>query len=483
MSDALKIILFVTLLINLDQGALASDSINNIFSPKYIVNKIHAKKLSNQNCAEVLDDLIHVYDQKYSSLDTNLLKNKGNEIIDDSFNARLAIHSLLNQFPYLCKIKTRILFAKMRIFEDYVALYYFHYPQLDLNVHVTHKGPVPILNTKELSRPHMVIQIADSPDMVFKSGDILLMKGIDFVSSTISETTMPRSLFSHVALVYVDEENKSVKTIESYMDKGTQIYPIEWSLKSGNFRILHLRPKNAEIGKKAAEYMFNRVKTAERNKKYISYDYNSNYDDDSKLSCSEVLISAYSKVSNGLFKIPEVKSEIGITDGDLMKQFGVVPGQVMAPADLEIDSRFSIVTDWTDYRLIRSSWKKDAVMSEIIRWIDKLGYKIHRGRYTYFAQLAWLGRYFPLIDEWLAAKADVGLDLLKNAPLDTISTLVSLREVANNIYFLISIADDRYYKENSRWMVPEHLKVIIDKYRSKKYEKIRELLRHKSDNL
>ena len=198
----------------------------------------------------------------------------------------------------------------------------------------------------------------------------MITKGVSFVSSTISEIGHPRSLFSHIVFVHVDSSTKEVTTIESYVGRGVSIFPIEEALKNENARILVLRSKDSELASKAADYMFNKVIGLKKENKFIPYDYQLDFSDNSKLSCEEVAYDSFKEVSNGKVLLPEVMSKITMNDESFLKRIGIKKGIMMVPTDMETDSRFDIVLDWTDYRLSRDSWRKDVVLGELFRWID-----------------------------------------------------------------------------------------------------------------
>ena len=307
----------------------------------------------------------------------------------------------------------------------------------------------------------------------------MITKGVSFVSSTISEIAHPRSLFSHIVFVHVNKDTKEVETIESYVGKGVGIYPINEALKNENARILVLRAKDADLASRAADYMYNKVVALKKQNKFIPYDYELDFSDNSKLSCEEVAYDSFKNASEGKVILPEVMSDITMEDASFLKRIGIKKGSMMVPADMETDSRFEIVLDWTDYRLMRDSWRKDAVLGEMFRWIDEHGFQIHENLTSVAAKAIWSTRYIPGVWDMLAKVSGIPKDFTKDVPSITIATMASLKTIGNIMLPAVKKADEEYYAENGKWMSTEMLRETLEKLRENEPKDLRKVFRER----
>jgi len=109
-------------------------------------------------------------------------------------------------------------------------------------------------------------------------------------------------------------------------------------------------------------------------KRQVGYDYNSDFSSDTTLTCVEIPFWAYKKASQGQIVIPQTPSIMTATAGNLLSNLGLKSGSFFAPADLELDSRFELVAEWTDYRLTKENMIKDVVSEKLLLWTTDLGY-------------------------------------------------------------------------------------------------------------
>lgn len=416
---------------------------NSILAQECLQNKTNLKK----------------YEIHTNKEDLNLYKKEGGRLLKESFNERVTFHKSLASMSNACRIEMKEIFRMMREREDFIGAHFYPAPQISAETVDFKKIPPPILAESsyapyQLSNPNEKFE--------FISGDILITKGVSFTSSTISEVVEHRALFSHMVFVYVDPVTKKVSTMESYIGHGVQLFTIEEALKSENARILVLRAKDRALAKEAAEYMYARIKNSEKDEKPIPYDYNLDFKDNKKLSCEEIAYDSFLKVSKGKFVIPENLSTVVIKDEDFLKKIGIKAGSLMMPADLEIDSRFDLVLDWTDYRLIRDSIRKDAVMGEIFKWMNEKQYNIHPTLRSFGAKIVWSMRYIPGVWQLMAKLSGIPADFKKDVPPAAITTLESIKSAAEPLLEFITTADEHFHRLENRWMTPHELRRAID---------------------
>lgn len=442
-----------------------------------ILDKVATREIDPDNCSQELDFLIEEYDKAPSSMNIDIIKKEGQEILNQSFDARIALHSMLGILPVVCKAKVRTLYLKMRMAEDYVGVHFYNDPQISADSIKYQEEPVPVYEADKYRPYHLGKGIDPTTKFEFKNGDIMITKGVSFVSSTISELATPKSLFSHIVFVHVDEKTKEVTTIESYVGRGVSIFPIEEALKNENARILVLRAKDSEMASRAANYMYEKVVKLKAQKKVILYDYKLNFSDNSKLSCEEVAFDAFKTVSSGAVIIPEMESMIELNDPKFLDRVGVKKGPMMVPTDMETDSRFEIVLDWTDYRVMRDSWRKDALLAEMFRWIGEYKYRIHENLTSVAAKLIWSTRFVPGLWGMLSSISGIPKDFTKDVPSLTISTMASLKGIGGQLLPVVSKADQDYFTQNGKWMTKEELSKTLDDYRKSKPKKLRKIFR------
>ncbi len=442
-----------------------------------VLDKVATREINPDSCKAELDSLIEEYSKAPATVDVDVLKTQGQEILDQSFDARLAIHSMLNVLPTECKAKVRDLFLKMRMAEDYTGVHYYNDEQISAESIKYQEEPVPVYEADKYRPYHVGKGIDPKAKFEFKNGDIMITKGVSFVSSTISELASPKSLFSHIVFVHVDEKTKEVTTIESYVGKGVSIFPIEEALKNENARILVLRAKDQEMASRAANYMYDKVVKLKEKNKVILYDYNLDFSDNTKLSCEEVAYDAFKTVSNGAVILPEMESLIELNDPKFLKRVGVKKGPMMVPTDMETDSRFDIVLDWTDYRVMRDSWRKDALLGEMFRWIGEYKYRIHENMTSIAAKVIWSTRYVPGLWGMLAKVSGIPKDFTKDVPNLTISTMASLKAIGNELLPVVSSADKEFFAQKGKWMTKEELSQSLEEYRKTKPKKLNKVFR------
>lgn len=445
---------------------------------KAIIDSVATREINGDTCERDFNELIGDY-KSYTpeNLDLTILQSDGQKILDQSFEARLALHSLLEILPVECKLQLKELNLLIRSNEDYVGTHFYKDEQVSASTINFSTEHTPVFEATAYHPYHVGRGIDPKAKFEFRNGDIMITKGVSFVSSTISEIGHPRSLFSHIVFVHVDSSTKEVTTIESYVGRGVSIFPIEEALKNENARILVLRSKDSELASKAADYMFNKVIGLKKENKFIPYDYQLDFSDNSKLSCEEVAYDSFKEVSNGKVLLPEVMSKITMNDESFLKRIGIKKGIMMVPTDMETDSRFDIVLDWTDYRLSRDSWRKDVVLGEMFRWIDEHDYKIRENLTSIAAKAIWGTRYIPGLWGMMSKLSGIPKDFTKDVPGITIGTMASLKTIGGILLPEVEKADKEYFAKTGKWMSTEMLRDALERFRESDPKNLRKVFR------
>lgn len=398
-------------------------------------------------------------------------KQNGQKLIDESFQKRLELHSTIPNLSNDCKIKLRNIFTAMRMREDYIGSLFYKTPQIPAESIDYKKAPAPIIEGQPY--PYHLAELKEKFE--FKNGDILITKGTSFVSSTISEVMNPKSVFSHIVFIHVDVATKITESMESYIGHGVSRFSIEEALKDENVRILVLRMRDQALASSAANYMYKRIKESEIKKTPIPYDYDLDFSDNSKMSCEEIAYDALKTISKNNVIIPENPSTVYLNDQEFLKGVGLKSGKMMVPADMEIDSRFEIVLDWTDYKVIRDSERKDAVSGEMFRWMNEYNYKVHSGLKSRLAGIIWATRYIPGVWQLLSKISGIPTDYKKDVPSAAITTMASINEIGKQMLNHVTISDEIFERKNNRRMTSTELRSSLNDFRQsgpKELEKI-----------
>ncbi len=346
-------------------------------TPPPLDNLLEASKtilidVEDYNFPKVCPAYLKELEVKLDSLDMKTLPldqlaKDSEAIAKNSWSIRSMLHSRLNEFSKECVFQVQSSFRQFRFVEDYL---------LELSRKTAHltpseidfqKQPIPILDQK----PNFY-QLNTNDELKFESGDLLITRGVSFLSGMIARLGQRSTQFSHVVMVYKEPETNEVRTIESYVGVGVSTYNFDFALKNENARILWLRAKDKNLAKEAAQKMITLVKERIAAKNHIKYDYELNFDDPSTMSCAEVSQVAF-QMADPSFKIPYYPNEISGAKS-IIERLKLVEGPTYEPGDMEIDPRFELVGEFQDLRLTRDSRQKDAIMTTMFEWMEKKQY-------------------------------------------------------------------------------------------------------------
>jgi hypothetical protein len=181
------------------------------------------------------------------------------------------------------------------------------------------------------------------------SGDLLVSRGGAEVSALISRGNDYPGNFSHVALIYVDEETNAPYLIEAHIERGVDIATADEYISDRKLRFMVLRPRHdlpqlmddPMLPHKAAAYMYE-----EAQHRHIPYDFRMNFYDPEEMFCSEVGSYAYNQFGVHLWSAESTISSDGVVK--VMNTFGVQNFVTQMPSDLEYDPQLSVVGEWRD---------------------------------------------------------------------------------------------------------------------------------------
>lgn len=442
---------------SVDSGLIQEDMnrfLAAVTSPSYDRNTCSATLTSLQQ------NLRNIDWNAYTNAD---LRAKALKTMDLFWQLRLNIHRKLGDVNRDCVLLARDVFHLLRDGEDYLGDFAYSVKSEDPAAFDFQKQPVPIYN-RQAYPPYFVRSDLNDAKFKFNSGDLMLARGVSFISAIISQISDNRSHFSHVVFVDVDSKTQTPGTVESYVGAGVKKYDMDFALKNENARLLVLRPKDTVLGQKAN---FFASKAAAEN---IRYDYSMNFVDYSKMSCVELAVYAYDKGSQGQVKIPTYPANLTLNNADFLAKMGLKKGQIITPDDLEADPNFELVLDWKDYRLVRDSRHKDAILSELMRWMSDLRYNFHETLSSRAAKyIVQPSRKTPL---WPLVRFMTGApNIDKEIPAKTLGVMTVLNGVAEDLLAEIRKEDSSYFQKHQRPMTNQQLRETLEKIRREDAQK------------
>jgi hypothetical protein len=410
-----------------------------------ILQVVEGVSFDSRVCKSYLGDLETSLDQlDLKTLPLNELKNNAQAIADNSWKIRSTLHSRLLEFDKECVYQIQSNFRQFRFIEDYLLEMAHQVEGTTPDKIDFQKQPVPMLDSSPAY--YVTRTTANGEGLKFEDGDMLVTRGVSFLSSMIARLGSRATQFSHIVFVHKDDKTGELKTIESYVGVGVAFYDFNFALKNENARILWLRSKDKQLAKKAALKISALVKSRIDSKKPIKYDYQLNFNDATTMSCAEVSQVAFEMASGGKFKIPYYPNEIAGAES-LVNRLKIAPGATYEPGDMEIDPRFELMGEFQDLRLTRDSRQKDAIMSSIFRWMNEYDYElvdtmkskmaggvIHKVRKTFL---------WPLVQKTL--KID---DFSKEVPGNMLSTVTLINQIGEVLVAEMKDLDSAYEKKH-----------------------------------
>ncbi len=110
-------------------------------------------------------------------------------------------------------------------------------------------------------------------DLDFRSGDLLLMRGMHHNSAAIARIGDVDSQFSHLAIVHTDESGKHW-VVEALIEEGSVINPLSYTLTHGLGRCVLFRHRDKQLAARAAALIHEVVRrSGEKGGKHIWYDF------------------------------------------------------------------------------------------------------------------------------------------------------------------------------------------------------------------
>ena len=201
------------------------------------------------------------------------------------------------------------------------------------------------------------------------SGDLLVSRGGAEASAFISRGNDYPGNFSHVAMIYIDEEEHRPYLVEAHIERGVDVASVSEYLKDTKLRFMVLRPRSdldqliedPMLPQKAAKAAYD-----ESQARHIPYDFKMNFHDSTAMFCSEVGSYAYKKKGLRLWQAESTISSPGVVEW--LNTFGVENFVTQMPSDLEYDPQLTVVAEWRDPETLYKDHIDNAVMDAM--WLS-----------------------------------------------------------------------------------------------------------------
>lgn len=280
-------------------------------------------------------------------------------------------------------------------------------------------GKVPPLVTCDdnpSATPSTVVQ-----GVTLHSGDILVSRGGAAASALIARGNDFTGNFSHVALLHVNETNQTVSVIESHIECGVVVGPLEKYLRDTKLRIMVLRLRH-DLPQLAADPMLPHKAATQAIRevasRHIPYDFAMDYTDPSAQFCSEVASAAYKPLGVKLWMGVSHLSTPGVTAW--LSAVGVRHFETQEPSDLEYDPQLRVVAEWRDPETLFKDHADNAVIDVMLEGAeagDRLNYNpwlLPTARLAKACSVAknWFGAVGP-IPEGMSATTALRVERLK----------------------------------------------------------------------
>ena len=246
------------------------------------------------------------------------------------------------------------------------------------------------------------------------SGDILVSRGGAPTSALIARGNDYPGNFSHVALAHVEAETGKVSIIESHIEIGVAVADIDDYLRDTKLRVMVLRLRSdlpfmcedPMLPHRAATFALERAR-----REHIPYDFAMDFEEPSKLFCSEVVSNAYARFGVTLWTGLSHISTPGVKNW--LASFGVKNFITQEPSDLEYDPQLKVVAEWRDFETLRRDRLDNAVVDVMLESaergekLDYDWYMLPAGRLAkaYSAALNLFGKVGPVPEGMDAAAA------------------------------------------------------------------------------
>ncbi|CAN5511742.1 hypothetical protein BH10BDE1_BH10BDE1_13630 [soil metagenome] len=427
---------------------------------------IASNAVDAQNCHEYFQSQLQaLQEERLQEIPFERAKHDSEKIMHATWQNRLAIHAGLSKYVS-CRTELRQLFYRLRSIEDLAADRFYGEKQTTQNdLRDFQNQPIPLVDNDFYHGYLGSSGAVEKATVPFRSGDLMVTRGLSFFSAALSMIPDHPSQLDHFVLVHRDNTGK-MQTIESYAQTGgVAAFPMDYALKNENARIMLLRPKDAALGAKAAQIMLDAVEEGERNpSKKIGYDFFMDLENPERMTCSAVTYWGFRRASNDEFKIPEEKSTVSPKLSQIFENTGIKQGPLLTAGDIELDTRFELLLEFRDPRLIQDGRIREVVEQSIFKWMKEYNYRLRPTLGT----IAIDTLIYPLRPTklWPVVRKVTGSpDFPLETPKGFIKTLKQLNDVSDVLYKRVYDATLKNREKTGWGLTQQQMLDVLDQYR------------------
>ena len=288
----------------------------------------------------------------------------------------------------------------------------------------------------------------------FRSGDVMLVRGMLHNSAAIARIGDVDSQFSHACIIYVDPQGEHW-VIEALIEDGAVITRLEDALSHQIGRAVLFRPRDPVLGHRAAELIHAHVGDSLRSGRRIAYDFSMLMSNYRRLFCSKLVRQAFDRASLGQFMLPTFHTRF-VQNRDFYKRLGVKARETFAPGDMDIEPHFDLVAEWQDYRVTSRLRMQDMLMTKLFEWMEHRDWRFKED-WT-IRTISLLGRFSTHLSE--DARALVGSVVPKIPPYmrrRTIATIAMLHKTAEPLLASLEELERASIRDSGRPLHPRQI--------------------------
>jgi hypothetical protein len=324
-------------------------------------------RITQENCAPVIRGFLDpLYTLPAAALvphtraEVQELRRDGVRLLGRFFQARVLLKERFNSFPNpsrACVDAVRRGLRYSRFAQDYLADWLSQHGAIS-------QAPKRVLGG---SYPHTMLN-PKFDRIEFQTGDILIARGTAVVSSIIARLGDEEGDFSHLAIVSEDVHGKKY-VVQSLIQTGTIITPIEKFLADTEGRVVLLRYKDRALAARAARTIIHRAAQALARGAAIPYDYAVDSSERFYIYCAELMEYAFELSSDGRVRVPRYRTSLRHLQGTpFLHEVGIYVSDVTTPQDAELDPRFDIVAEYVNIPKLRSVRLQNAAVTAMLGW-------------------------------------------------------------------------------------------------------------------
>lgn len=383
----------------------------------------------------------------------NLFNQNVESLIDSLFSTRIFLAEALKSFEAKGqwseneKSDTVAAFRRgqlyLRYAEDYaIEILNQTHPLKGSAVFFEGAKPLTLVNPK----------YADPRNSALQAGDIILVRGSSFFSATIARVGDVPTNLSHIAMV-AERPDGSLYVVEALLEKGLISYPLADYLKLEPLpRAAVYRFYSPEKARAAARELWKMY--AGNLKHPIPFDIFMDPDDHDKIYCAEAMAMAFARTDGNLASVPRYRTQFsGISGTEFAKATGLTAKEIFAPADIEVDTRFTLVKEHRDLNLLAKSRRYDVVLSKLFDKF-KAGYTYKRDvAASVEGGFAVMARSFGFLKSVVPAGMDV----------PTFSALLRHKKLVEKLMTDLAVAENQVMLTTGRPVSYRELEDLFDK--------------------